>query len=77
MAELKAQIPTQEGLTSAAVNKLIQKGGGGNTELSGIALLVLFVVILGGGSIMAAKRMGLNRFLFSNQKDANDTPPEP
>jgi hypothetical protein len=71
MAELKAQIPTQEGL-----NKLIQKGGG-NTELSGTALLVLFVVILGGGSIVAANRMGLNRFLFSKQKDANDTPPEP
>jgi len=77
MAALKAQVPTKEGLASAAVNKLIQKGGGGNTELSGTALLVLFVVILGGGSIMAAKRMGLNRFLFSNQKDANDTPPEP
>ena len=63
---IKAQIPS----------KLVQTGGGSDSG-SNLALLALFVVILGGGSVIAAKRMGLNRFLFSKQKDANDTPPEP
>jgi len=78
MAELKAQIPTREGLMASATSKLIQKGGGSDTDISGMALLILFVVILGGGTIMAASRMGLNSSLFTKQKeDADDTPPKP
>jgi hypothetical protein len=77
MTALKAQIPTKEGLASAAVNKLIQKGGGGDSGAN-LALLGLFIIILGGGTISAANRMGLNSYLFNKQKeDDNDTPPEP
>jgi len=79
MAAIKAQIPTKEGLASAAVDKLIQKGGGGGGDSGAdLALLGLFTIILGGGAIVAANRMGLNSSLFKKQKeDANDTPPEP
>jgi len=70
---------TGTGLSSGLVNatKLVQKGGGSNSGAD-IALLGLFTVILGGGTVIAANRMGLNSSLFNRQKqDADDTPPEP
>jgi hypothetical protein len=58
--------------------KTIQKGGGLDSNISETALLILFVIILGGGTISAANRMGLNSYLFNKQKENdNDTPPEP
>ena len=53
-------------------------GGSGSGSSSSIALLGLFTVIIGGGALMAAKRMNLNELLFNKQrKDADDRPPEP
>ena len=74
LASLKSQ-----GLIDSALTKTIQKGGGisGNNSAD-LALLALFTLILGGGTISAINRMGLNGSLFNKQKeDANDSPPKP
>ena len=74
LAAIKSQ-----GLIGSAATKILQKGGGssGNSGAD-LALLGLFTLILGGGTISAINRMGLNGSLFNKQKqDANDSPPEP
>ena len=70
--------------TMATLPQLPMKGGSGSgssgsPDTSSIALLALFTVIIGGGALMAARRMNLNELLFNKQKskDANDRPPEP
>jgi hypothetical protein len=66
--------------TMATMPQLPMKGGGSSSDGSGtIALLALFTVIIGGGTLNAARRMNLNELLFNKQKskDANDRPPEP
>lgn len=70
-------------LTSAdGLKKLAHIGGGsaimasGSSDMTTIALLSLFVVIIGGGTIMAVRRMNLKPSLFDKKNDS-DTPPEP
>ena len=77
----KQLIKPTDGIAALATKKLLQKGGGGNNDISGIALLILFTVIIGGGTISALNRMnmtGLNNYLFNRQKENDDdTPPKP
>jgi hypothetical protein len=82
LTSIKDKIPTSNGIASLAAKKILQKGGGGgNNDISGIALLILFTIIIGGGTISALNRMnmtGLNNYLFNSQKDNDDdTPPKP
>ena len=69
------------GLISDSATKatsLIHKGGGSGYEsdISSIALLTLFIVLIGGGTVMAVRRMNLKPSLFDKKNDT-DTPPEP
>lgn len=72
-----ASATTPEGL-----EKLAQKGGGFiDTDYSNIGLFVLFALILGGGSFMAAKRLNILPTTIlskkTNGQERNDNPPEP
>jgi len=65
-----------------ALVALKQSGGGDLSGLSGlssietIALLLLFSVLMGGGTLMAVRRMNLSSS-FEQKKNESDTPPEP
>jgi len=73
------QTGAQLGTAMSTMPGLPMKGGGVEENTSGLALLALFTVLIGGGTLMAVKRMNLNDLLFNKQKDnnANDSPPEP
>jgi hypothetical protein len=63
---------SEEGL-----KKLAQKGGGGaSSDMSTLGLLVLFTILLGGGTFMAVRRMNLKN-PWSDKENASDTPPKP
>jgi hypothetical protein len=62
-----------------ALAALKQTGGGDLSSGSGIetiALLILFSVLLGGGTLMAVRRMNLT-YSSVQKKNESDTPPEP
>lgn len=65
-------------MTSAeGLKKLAQKGGGSDSDMTTLGLLLLFTVLLGGGTFMAVRRMDLNSSWNTKQKDASDSPPKP
>ena len=66
-----ASIPTSASLL------VKQSGGSGANDISTIALLVLFTVLLGGGTFMAVRRMNLTPSLSTKKNNVSDTPPEP
>jgi len=65
--------------TTEGLKALAQKGGGiiSSNEINTIALLVVFTILLGGGTVMAVRRMNLNTYWNNKQKDASDSPPKP
>jgi hypothetical protein len=51
-------------------------GLSGLSNIETIALLLLFSVLMGGGTLMAVRRMNLSSS-FEQKKNESDTPPEP